>query len=128
MKMIDCLIFIFLIPSIALGSCNWGTIKKNTDKTYTISESLYICVGQLVEDSKIKTQQIADLTKAITLKDLSVQEADKKADLWNQAAIKLENRLQSVDSIEKKSDWLYFGLGMLATGFAAYTASKLAGH
>ena len=119
------LIVLFLIPQFAIGDCDWTKIKKNPDKTYTYTEDLHLCVGKLVQSSKVQAQQIQDLTKAISLKDLAIQDSDKRAQTWMDTSGTLEKRLQEVDKLEKANSWLFFGLGMLATGLAAYTASKL---
>lgn len=121
------LVFSLLFPYNAWSACDWSKIKKNSDDTYTYSQELNLCVGQLVKDSANQTAAIQDLTKGISMKDLALQAADKRADLWNQTASGLENRLQSVDNLEKRNEWLFFGLGVLTTGIAGFTAAKLVG-
>ena len=115
-----------LVPRTAYtADCDWSQIKKNADGTYIYSEKLHLCVGKLVQDNKVKTQQITDFTKALSLKDLSIKASDDRANLWMDTSGKLEARLQKVDSLQKDNEWIFFGLGVLATSFAAYTASKL---
>ena len=115
----------FLCCNFAFGSCDWTKIKKNADGTYTYSAELNKCVGALVQTNQNQAQAVQDMTKAISMKDLSIQASDKRADDWNAAAKNLEDRLQKVDKTEETNKFIYFGLGILATGFAAYTASKL---
>lgn len=116
----------FLISQSVMADCNFKTdIAPGPNKTFIYSEACHLKVGQMVQDAKTKTQQLDDLTKAISLKDLALQESDKRATLWNGTASKLEDRLQKVDSLEKKNEVLYFGLGVLTTFLAAYAAAKL---
>jgi len=118
-------IIALLIPTTAYADCDWTGIKKNPDGTYTYSEKLHVCVGKLVQDNKVKTQQIADYTKALSLKDLSIKASDDRANLWMDTSGKLEARLQKVDSLQRDNEFIFFALGVVATGIAAYTASKI---
>lgn len=127
-KIFSAIVIAALLPWSCYANCDWTQIKKNSDGTYTYSEQLHLCVGQLVQDNKAKDQQIQDLNKAITLKDLAIKEADARADNWMLTSKNLEDRLQKVDSIEKKNEWVYFGLGILVTGAAVWGANKLAYH
>ena len=112
---------------VAGDSCDWSSIVKNTNGTYTYSKALHLCVGQLVEDNATKTQQIDDLTKAISMKDLALQASDQRATLWMTTSGTLENRLQTVDSLQQGSEKLMFGLGVLMTLGATFAAAKLIG-
>ena len=115
-----------MLPTTAQAGCNFSKdIQPGPNNTFIYSEACHKQVGQLVQDNQVKTQQVADLTKAISLKDLSLQESDRRATLWMDTSGKLEERLQKVDSLEKTNEFIYLGLGVLATGIAAYTASKL---
>ena len=117
-----------LISSAANAKCDFSTgITPGQGKTYVYSEECHQQVGSLVEQNKVKDQQIADYTKAISLKDLALKEADGRAQKWNDTSTKLEDRLQKVDSLEKKNDWMYFGLGVLTTFFAGWAAAKFYG-
>jgi len=120
------LLILALIPQFAFGTCDFAKgIVPGPNKTFIYSEACHQEVGKLVQENKIQAQQVTDLTKAISLKDLSLQESDKRAQTWFDTSGTLEHRLQEVDKIEKIDSWLYFGLGVLATGATAYAASKL---
>jgi hypothetical protein len=114
--------------SSSFGTCNWKNIKVNPDGTYTYRADLNLCVGQLVQTNKTQAQQLEDLTKAISLKNNALQESDKRANLWSNTASSLEDRLQKVDSTERHTEFIYFGLGVLAAGLATYVAAKAIGH
>lgn len=125
-KLIISIILGSLISNICLGDCNWSTgITAGPNKTFIYSEACHLQVGKLVQDSKVKDQQLTDLNKAITLKDLALKTSDDRATLWYNTSSSLEDRLQKVDSIEKHSQWLYFGLGVLTTFAAGYVAAQL---
>ena len=119
------LILAVIFPTPVFAACDWTQIKKNADGTYTYSEKLHVCVGTLVRDNKTKDQQIADFTKALSLKDLALQTSDTRANLWLDTSGKLEARLQSVDKLQKDNNVIWFGLGILATSLMAYTVNKL---
>lgn len=111
-----------------LADCDFSTgITKGPNKTFTYTEACHQKVGALVQDDKIKTQQLDDLNKAITLKDLALKDSDQRAQDWMNTSGTLEKRVQEIDKLEETNKFLYFGLGVLATGFAAYTAAKLTG-
>lgn len=125
MKYLTLLVIFSLLSNLAKADCDWSKIKKNSDNTYTYSEELHLCVGSLVQDNKVKTQKIADLTKAISLKDLAIQASDTRANLWMDTSSKLEDRLQKVDSLSSKNSILYFGMGVATTFLAAWAAARL---
>jgi len=124
-KFLYVLTVLSFVSTTSFGDCDWTTIKKNEDGTYTYSEQLHLCVGALVQDNQVKAQQITDLTSAISMKDLAIQASDKRADLWMGTSSKLEDRVQKMDSLEKKNEWLDFGLGALTMLAAGYVAAKL---
>lgn len=117
------MILAICIPSFA--DCDWTQIKQNSNGTYTYTEDLHLCVGQLVKDNQTKDQQISDLTKAITMKDLALKDSDERATLWMGTSEKLETRVQKLDGLEKTNEWVYFGLGVVTTFAAGYMAAKL---
>jgi hypothetical protein len=114
-----------ILVNTAQADCDWSKIKDNGDGTYTYSKELHLCVGNLVQDNKVKTQQIADLNQAITLKDLALSKENERIKMWMDTSYALEDRLTKIDSLEKKNDWLYFGLGVVTAVGAGYMASKL---
>lgn len=129
MKKIIALVLSFsLFSGSCFADCDWSRIVKNPDGTYTYSKELNLCVGQNVQDGKTKDVQIQDLMKAVSLKDLAIQKADARAQNWMDTSFKLDEKVQSAVKDEKLSSWAYFGLGILTTFAAGYTAAKLAGH
>jgi hypothetical protein len=124
---VNLLIIFSIVCNSAFGACDWTTIKKNADGTYTYSEELHLCVGALVQANNIKDQQMADLTKTLTLKDLSIKESNERADLWSKTSSQLESRVEKLDSMDKNNEFIYFGAGVLATVLTGFMAARLIG-
>lgn len=114
-----------LFANSAFADCDWTQIKDNGNGTYNYSKELHICVGQTVQDNKIKDQQVKDLNQAIQLKDLVIQKADQRAQLWMDTSFKLEDNIQKMDSLKKTNEWLYFGLGALTVLGSGFMAAQL---
>lgn len=122
------LISVICLPQQVLADCDFAKgITKGPNKTFIYSEECHLKVGQLVQDNKVQTQQLGDLTKAVSLKDLALKDSDARAQIWMDTSGKLEDRLQKVDSLERKNDILYFGLGVVTTFLAVYGSAKLVG-
>lgn len=112
---------IFLTTNL-FADCQFSTgIKPGPNDTFIYSKDCHLKVGQIVEDDKVKSQQVEDLTKAIALKTSALNLADKRADDWMDTSLKLEKNVQDIDNLKKENEWIYFGLGALtviATGFS----------
>ena len=122
------MILCFLFPFRVFADCDFSKgITAGPNKTFIYTESCHQKVGTVVADDAAKTIQVNDLNKAITLKDLALQDSDKSKQAWMKTSATLEDRLQKVDGLEKKNDILYFGLGVLTTFAAALAAAKLVG-
>lgn len=117
---------LFLILSInAIADCNWEDIVKNPNDTFTYSKELHICVGQLIQDNKVKAQQISDFTQAITFKDSVIKTDEKRIQDWAETSTKLQDRLQKVDNLQQKNQWLFYGLGVATVLAGGWVASQL---
>ena len=122
------LLLLSFISQSALGDCDWSKgITPGPNNTYVYSEACHLEVGKLVQAVKTKDAQIADLTKAISLKDLAIDYSDKRIQLWQDTNFKLEDRLSKIDSLERTNSWLYFGLGAITVLGAGFMASRLMG-
>lgn len=128
MKKLICTFLILCISTSALADCEWNTIKQLPDGNYEYPAKLHLCVGQLLEDNQTQAQQITDLNKAIDLKSLAINMSDQRVALWEKTADNEQQRLSTMESDQKHSDWLYFGLGVATTFLAAYGAAQLIHH
>jgi hypothetical protein len=129
MKKLISLILVFcFVTNSALATCDFSTgITPGPNDNFTYSRECHIAVGQLVEDGKAKDAQIADLSKAIQLKDLAIQASDQRTQLWIDTTGKLQNTLNSVNSMSNTNELLMFGLGALTVFGAGFMAAKLIG-
>lgn len=118
-----------LLSNTVFADCDFSTgISPNKDGSYTYSKECNLKVGQLVQDNSTKDKQIQDLSKAVDLKTLAVTTADQRAQLWMDTSLKLEDSVQKTDAYKKQNEWIYFGLGVLATFAAAEAARSMSGH
>lgn len=127
-KLIASMMLILSLSNIAFADCDWSKgITKLPDGNYEYSLACHLAVGQMVQDDKIKDQQITKLTQAIQLKDLALVQADDRTQSWMNASDKLTDRMTKIDSDKKENEFIYFGLGILATigtGFAIARLTK----
>ena len=119
------LLFTFGNAFADTSNCDWTQIKKLPNGDFDYSPALNLCVGQLVSDNKVQVQQIADYQKAISLIDLAVKYDDERVALWQKSADDELGRLNTMENLQKRSDWIMFGLGVVTTFAAAYTASRI---
>jgi hypothetical protein len=124
-KIVSLVAALALFSNSAFAGCDWSTIVTNADGTYTYSKTLNLCVGNLVQSDVMKTQQVSDLNKAITLKDAAIGKSDARAQLWQDTALKLESNIQSIDSYKSTSNWAYFALGALTIIGAGVAAAQV---
>jgi len=120
---------IIMFPTIAWADCDWNTgITPGPNHTFIYSDACHLAVGALVQDAKVKDQQILDLTKAIQLKDLALTNSDSRVALWQKSSDDELSRLNTIQNDQKHSDWMYFGLGVLTTFAAGYVAAQALRH
>jgi hypothetical protein len=121
-KIFSIVFLVATIPSIAFADCDWSLgIKPLADGGYEYSKDCNERVGVVV-------QQNLDLQKAIKADQDALAVADQRTQNWIDTSLKLEDRVQKVDTIQKQSAWLWFGLGALsiiAAGFGAAQVSRI---
>lgn len=129
-KIASLLVLVSLFSNLAFGAdnCDWSKIKKLPDGGYEYSLELNECVGRLVQENKVKDQQITDLTKAIQLKDLAIKDSDERANMWLTTSTREQERIVKIDADQKTSNLIYFGLGVALTVLSVWGASKAIGH
>lgn len=116
------LIICFLCSSV-FAECDFSKIVEK-DGQYIYSPALHRCVGALVEKNKLYEEQNRAYDKALELKDLAISKTEERVRLWQDATYKLEDRYNKQTKYNDYRDWIFFGLGVVATGTAVY----LAGH
>jgi hypothetical protein len=137
MRILSLILALSLISSASYGTtvttsdgtvCDFSTTIHNADGTVTYPAALHNCVGKLVQDNAAQKQSIADLNKAADLYKLTIQTDEQRIQNWITTSVNLEKRVEATANMETKNEWLYFGLGVLATSAAAYTFAKATGH
>ena len=130
MRKLICSLLILCISQSAFcaSNCDWTQIKKLPDGGFEYTSALNLCVGNLVQDDAMKTQQVIDLTKAIDLKNLAISYDESRISLWQKSSNDELDRLTSIESNQKHNDIIYFALGVLTTFAAAYTAGQVIHH
>ncbi len=72
-----------------------------------------------------REEQVAKLTKTIELKDLAIRTQEQRADLWMNTALKLEDRVNAMESLKRQNEILWFVGGIALTGLAVWGAGQL---
>jgi hypothetical protein len=128
-KVITFLLLFCLSANSAFADCDWNTgITPGPNKTFVYSEACHLAVGQLVQTNKTQAAQIQDLNKAISLKDLALQNADARIALWETTAGNMQDRLVKMDSDTKTSDWTFFALGVGTVVLSGFMTARLIGR
>lgn len=119
-------ILIACVPYAAMAECDFRTgVSRNDNGTYTYTKECHVKVGEMKQDLEIVQEQNSKLTKALELKDLALAKSDERADMWQHTTFKLEDRINTIDSMRSTNQWIMFGLGMATMFGATYAASKL---
>jgi len=125
-KLISFVLALCLFSNIAFAdSCDWSTIKKLPDGGFEYSAQLNLCVGALVQQAPTQTQQLSDLTQALSLKNAALLTSDQRTEMWIKNAQDSQDRLSKISADQKTNEWLFFGLGVATTFLAGYMASRL---
>jgi hypothetical protein len=115
-----------LASQSAFAECNWARdIKKNADGTRTYTEECHILVGKTVEELDIRREQVETLKKTVELKDLAIIKLEERNQLWMDTSIKMNDRLNSYESMKSTNQLLMFGAGVVSTVLAVWAAGQL---
>lgn len=128
MKKTICLILSFaMFSNIALANCKWADGTKKVEGGYLYTDACHGRVGILVKDLDDREVEVKALRKTIELKDLTIQKADERTELWRNTTFKVEDRLNNLESAANTNKWVYFGLGVLSVFAAGYAAKQVYG-
>lgn len=127
MKILTSLILVIsMMSNLAFADCDFKTgITPGPNNTFVYTEECHKKVGLMTKQLVNQTQQIADLNKAIQLKDLALDYSNKRTELWMDTTFKLEQNQESIESMRKKNEWLFFALGALTVFGAGVMAAQL---
>jgi len=114
---------------MCFADCDFKTgIEALPDGRYAYSRDCHLQVGSMKKQIANQQQQISDLNQAITLKDLALVDSQKQADLWKSTSLGLQDRLQTVNQMQKTNDFLYFSIGIVSTIATGFAISSLVKH
>lgn len=119
-------LLILALSTNALADCDFSTgIEKLADGRYAYSVECHKKVGKMVADEKDRVEQVAK--KDVQISDLGVQidMQSRRAQLWMDTSLKLEDRVTQMEAMKSTNNWLHFGLGVLTTGIAVWGAGQL---
>lgn len=127
-KRLSSLIALMMVASVTVqaADCDFSTgIEKLQDGRYAYSAECNRKVGKMVADEKDRQEQLQQ--KEIQLKSLGTQleYQDKRVQLWMDTSNKLEDRVNQMDALKSRNQWLFFGLGIVVTGAAVWGAGQL---
>ncbi len=115
-----------LLNQNAIAACNPKDIVKNVEHNYyQYPVDCHIEFGKLRSVEEERKKQVEHLNESIRLKDLAIDTANKRIELWQNTTYKVEDRLIRLERNNDKIKWIYFGLGIFVMGAATYGASRL---
>jgi len=125
-KFLVALIAMTFLSNVAFADCDFKTgITKNESGSYTYTRECHLKVGEMKQDLEIAQQQNEKYVKALDLKDLALTKADQRADMWMNTSFKLEDRVNTIESMQNTNKWVYFGIGVLSVFVAGYAANQI---
>ena len=116
----SCLLFV----ETCMASCDWSTIKPQGD-SFLYSKSCHLEVGKLVEESKLRDQEVAKLNETIKLKDLALDTADQRINKWRDTAYSLDDRISKEAKYESLTRWGYIGMGVMMTVLSGWAIGQV---
>jgi lysozyme family protein len=122
MKYLSLLIIFCMSSAMA---CDFSTEIKQVEGGYLYSKSAHLCVGKMVKDLEDREQQVALLNKSVELKDLALVTTEKRVELWQTTAYKLEDRVMTMEKFSTAQTYLSFGLGVAVTALSVWAAGQL---
>ncbi len=121
---------IFLISILLFAqttyACNWSeNITKNPDGSFNYTRDCHIEVGKSLEELDKRRQQVEKLNLTVKLKDLTIKTERERVKEWKTLSLDLQKRVNTLDKMRERDKWIWFGIGVLATGAAVYGAGQL---
>ena len=119
------ILYAMIVSQTAFADCDFSKDVQNQDESYIYSKECHIQVGKLVQNEEKRKKQVEELEKVVEIKDLVIIKSHERAEMWRATTFKLEDRVNTIDRMKDTNKWLYFGLGVVTTGFAIYLGSQM---
>ena len=126
-KLICTVLAMTMFANVAMADCKWAEGTKKVEGGYLYTPECHGRVGILVKDLDDRAVEVEALRKTIELKDLTIQKADERTQLWRDTTFKVEDRLTKIENAADTNKWVYFGLGVLSVFAAGYAAKQVYG-
>lgn len=115
-----------LFNQVAFAECNYAEdIKKQSETSYSYTKECHVEVGMKFKELDLRIQQVEYYKRSLDSQQGALNNANARIELWRNTAFQLEDRVNKIDSYRERQNWIWFGLGILATGLAVHGASKL---
>lgn len=125
-KIISLVVLSLLTSQVSYADCVWSRdIKENQDGSYTYTRGCHVQVGKNNKELDLRKQQVEELNKTIELKDLALVKQEERVNLWMDSTLKMNDKIQSYESLRSTNQILYFGLGILVMSAAVWGAGQL---
>jgi hypothetical protein len=105
------------------GNCDWSTVYL-TGSGYLYNSECHNQVGILVENEKDFEIEVDSLRKAISIKDLTIQDLKANSSMWEGEATEQFQRFEKYKKAESTRTWLYVGGGAAAALLLVYVAGQ----
>lgn len=116
------ILFLFSYSSFA---CDWSTIKQQGNE-FIYSSDCHKAVGKLVQLNDKSEEEIVLLRKSIELKDLALQDSDKRVILWKDESYKQFEILKKAESNKKLENAAWFVAGFASVLLGAWAIQGVA--
>lgn len=117
------LIALNFTPTLA---CDFSTgIVQTSENTFEYTKECHEEVGIIVKELDLRRLQVDYLKETIKHKDKELEIALKRVDLWKQEAEKQAGITARMYKNRSRERLLWIGVGVLATGGAAYLANQV---
>lgn len=127
-KIMSLIIIMCFFSSFCMAECDWKTGVTQQGDNFLYNKDCHLKVGQLVEESKLREEQVAKLNKTIELKDLMIAQSEARVELWRNTSYKLEDKYLSQQKWDNLNRWVYLGLGIALTVAAGFTIGYASRH
>jgi hypothetical protein len=106
-------------------SCDFSSIKQ-IDGGFLYPPECHRTVGNAMQERKLLKQENEELRKAITFKDLAINEANVRADTFQKVAMDNTERMHAMSSSSQIKDILTFSGGVVSGLALGIISTKIA--
>lgn len=125
MQRLISMFIIFLLVNSVFADCNWQTDVVQEGDKFIYTASCHNKVGLMVDDLKDYELQVTELRKTIEYKDLVIQKADERIDLWREQTYNQHDRLQKAYNWQATENKWYFISGFAVAILSVWASGQL---